>query len=91
MDIKADWREQEERNIRHCLKAGVKKNDIRQYLFIALSLVLLALASMSLCHTPIASQKPAEEMKEEKWTCPKCGYSNLEGIEKCGICGTRRK
>ena len=24
----------------------------------------------------------------DNWTCPKCGYRNLEGISKCGICGT---
>jgi hypothetical protein len=28
----------------------------------------------------------------DTWTCPKetCGYENYEGIEYCGLCGTKR-
>lgn len=28
----------------------------------------------------------------DTWTCPKktCGYENYEGIDYCGMCGTKR-
>jgi hypothetical protein len=28
--------------------------------------------------------------RRDIWTCPKCGYENYDGINKCGTCGRDR-
>lgn len=68
-----------------------------KYLFSALLLMCTLQAEEIIqcpnCHDTLIIKTEAKRMIwGHTWTCPNptCGYDNYEGIDYCGICGTKR-
>lgn len=75
------------------IKLRASKNVTRHQIVIcfALCFLFLFLTAIHCKEDFTREERSGTQEARSVWVCPKCGFRNYDGIERCGVCGTERK